>query len=121
MPEIKTPLPLREDERVTLAPRSQVVADLKWIRAITIVCPSPNVEGRVSIEYVPMTRAGVLIQKDDAGQDTTRTVGTASLYADKDAVPELATAFAAFLACIGPMERFHAERLAAETENGQIG
>jgi hypothetical protein len=118
MVEIKTPLPLRENERVTLAPRSAVLADLKWIRAITIVCPSPTEEGRVSIEYLPMTRNGVLVEKDDAGQTTTRTVGTESLYADKDSVPELATAFAAFLACIEPMERFHAER-SGQSENIQ--
>lgn len=119
MIEIKTPLPLRDSERVVLAPREGVLADLKWIRAITIVCPSPTQEGRVSIEYLPMTRNGVLIEKDDAGRDTTRTVGTDTLYADKDSVPELATAFAAFLACIGPMERFHANRL--ESEDVQEG
>ena len=119
MIEIKTPLPLRDDEKVTLPPRSAVVADLKWIRAITIVCPSPTQEGRVSIEYLPMTRQGVLVEKDDAGQSTTRTVGTESLYADKDQVPELAAAFAAFLACIGPMERFHAER-SGQSEHIQI-
>lgn len=110
MPEIKTPLPLREEEKLTLPARSEVVADLKWIKAITIVCPSPTEEGRVAIEYVPMTRQGVLVEKDDAGNSTTRTVGTATLYADKDSVPELAAAFAAFLACIGPMEAFDLQR-----------
>jgi hypothetical protein len=118
MIEIKTPLPLREDEKVTLPARQQIVADLKWIKAITIVCPSPTEEGRVQIEYVPMTRNGQLILKDDAGQNTTRTVGTESLYSDKEQVPELAAAFTAFLACIGPMERFDLER-SGQFENSQ--
>lgn len=117
MPEIKSPLPLRDVETVTLPPRSQVVADLKWIRAITIVCPSPEREGRVCIEYVPMTRDGVLVQKDDAGKDTTRTVETSSLYADKEQVPELDAAFKAFLACIGPMEQFLLARLAEQLQS----
>ncbi len=110
MLEIKTPLPLRDEEKVTLPARAEVVADLKWIKAITIVCPSPAEEGRVQIEYVPMTRDGVLIERDGDGISTTRTVGTHTLYADKDSVPELAAAFNAFLACIGPMEEFHAPR-----------
>lgn len=113
MPEIKTPLPLRDSEKLTLPARSEVVADLKWIRAITIICPGPEAEGTVQIEYVPMTRGGVIVERDADGKSTTRTVGTRALYADKDAVPELAEAFRAFLACIGPMETYHAAREAA--------
>lgn len=119
MPEIKSPLPLKADEIVTLPAREPVLADLKWIKAITIVCPSPTEEGRVQIEYVPMSREGVLVEKDDAGKSTVRTVGTNTLYADKEKVPELAAAFAAFLACIGPMEQFHAadSELSAEPDS----
>lgn len=114
MIEVKAPFPLREDETVTIPARPAVIADLKWIRAITIVCPSPEQEGRVSVEYVPMTRDGVLIERDTVGNTTTRTVGTETLYADKDSVPELAAAFAAVLACIGPLEQYHLRKLARD-------
>lgn len=108
MIEIKTPLPLREADRLTLPARPEVVADLKWIKAITVLCPGPNCEGMAQIEFVPMTRAGVLIERDAAGNSTTRTVGTQTLYADKQAVPELAAAFRAILNCIGPLEEYRA-------------
>ena len=60
-----------------------------------------------------MTRGGVIVERDADGNTTTRTVGTRALYADKENVPELAEAFRAFLACIGPMENYHAAREAA--------
>lgn len=108
MIEIKTPLPLRESDKLTLPARGEVVADLKWIKAITVLCPGPNVEGMVQIEFVPMTRAGVLIERDAAGNSTTRIVRTETLYADKNSVPALAEAFRAILNCIGPMEDYRA-------------
>lgn len=117
MPDIKNPLPLDAEEIAILPARAKVVANLKWIRAITIVTPSPNEEGRLTIEYVPITPAGVIVDRDNDGNDLTRTVQTRSLYAHKDQLPELAVAFAAFLNCIQPLEQFtkaaEAERLAA--------
>lgn len=114
MLSVKIPLPLRESEVVTVPAQAAVIADLKWIRAITIVCPSPDTEGRVNIEYVPMTAGGVLIERDADGNSTTRTAGTNTLYADKDSVPELAAAFAAVLACIGPLEQYHLQKSPAD-------
>ena len=102
--EIKRLLPLVAAEVVTLPPIAAKVADLKWLTAITIVTPSPQVEGRFMIEYRPMTQTGEILYLDAAGKDTTRTITVPNLYALKSTVIELDAAFSAVLACVNPVE-----------------
>ena len=102
--EIKRLLPLVAAEVVTLPPIAAKVADLKWLTAITIVTPSPQVEGRLMIEYRPMTQTGEIIYFDAEGKDTTRTITVPNLYALKSVVLELDAAFSAVLACVNPVE-----------------
>ena len=97
-------LPLVAAEVVTLPPVAAKVADLKWLTAITIVTPSPQIEGRLMIEYRPMTQTGEILYLDAAGKDTTRTITVPNLYALKSAVLELDAAFSAVLACVNPVE-----------------
>ncbi len=109
-------LRVKDEERAVIPPREAVVADLMWIRSIVIDCPGPQSEASIRVEYLPMTADGVLVFSGPDGRDYTRQVGTDTLYADKGKVPELDTAFKAFLAAIKPMEAFKdAQKAAQET------
>ena len=106
-------LRVKEDERAVIPPREAVVADLMWIRSIVIDCPGPTQEASIQVEYVPMTAEGVVIHRGPNGEEYMRRVGTNTLYADKEKVPELGLAFMAFLAAVKPMEAFKDAQQAA--------
>ena len=107
-------LRLVTEEVANIPQRDAVVADLMWIQRIVIDCAGPLAEGSLTIEYVPMSAAGVLVHTGPNGEDYMRSVSTRTLYADKDMVPELAVAFAAFLSAVKPMEAFKASQKAAK-------
>lgn len=108
--EIKKLLPLVAEERIELPSTEAKSGGLKWITAITIVTPAPNQEGRIGIEYRPMTDTGEIIYRDANNQDTTRTIVADDLYSLRKKLPKLDTAFAAVLDAISPIETIVRER-----------
>lgn len=107
-------LRVKEEERAVIPPRPAVVADLMWIKSIVIDCPGPQYEASLRMEYVPMTDDGRLVEIGPGGESLLRQVGTQSLYADIQKVPELAAAFSAILAAVKPMEAFKDAQKAAQ-------
>lgn len=96
------PVPLNSP--LVIPARAEKVATLRWIKSIAITCPNPQSEGRICVEFVPMTESGELIEKNDAGESLIGVIQTDSLFADLVNVPELQTAMAAILAAIPAVE-----------------
>lgn len=96
------PLPLGSP--VVLPAREAKVATLRWIKSIAITCPGPQSEGRICVEFVPLTEDGELIEINDAGESLVRLVETNTLFADLTQIPELQTAMTAILAAIPAVE-----------------
>lgn len=96
------PLPLGSP--VIIPARDSKVATQRWLKAITITCPNPQSEGRIVVEYVPMTEDGEIVSKDDAGNDLTGVITTNTLFADIAQIPELQAAMSAILAAVPAVE-----------------
>lgn len=96
------PVPLNSP--LVIPAREAKVATLRWIKSIAITCPGPQSEGRICVEFVPMTVEGELIEKNDAGESLVGVIQTNSLFADLANVPQLQTAMTAILAAIPAVE-----------------
>ena len=96
------PVPLNSP--LVIHARAEKVATLRWIKSIAITCPNPQSEGRICVEFVPMTESGELIEKNDAGESLVCVIQTNSLFADLANVPQLQTAMTAILAAIPAVE-----------------
>jgi hypothetical protein len=96
------PVPLNNP--LVIPERAAKVATLRWIKSIAITCPNPQSEGRIVVEFVPMTESGEIIEKNDAGQSLVGVIQTDSLFADLANVPELQAAMDAILAAIPAVE-----------------
>lgn len=92
------------DEPFVVQPVQAIDAPFMWIESIHINTPAPDREGDVSIAYYPMDANGVVYKTDPYGATLVRTISTNTLFADIQTVPELATAFAAILAAVKPLE-----------------
>ena len=96
------PVPLNNP--LVIPERAAKVATLRWIKSIAITCPNPQSEGRIVVEFVPMTESGEIIEKNDAGQSLVGVIQTDSVFADLANVPELQAAMDAILAAIPAVE-----------------
>lgn len=82
---------LPEDQKVTIPPIPEIVADKLWSLGINIQTPSTQTEGSVRFHYCPWTGnpADEAVQRDTALRDTTKVVNIPDLYAAKAQCPEL--------------------------------
>lgn len=97
---------LKQEDVAVIPPKAEVTASLMWITQIVVRCPSPDHEGSVVMEYVPMTTDKKLVTRGPNGEDLTKSIRVDELYADMQACPELAAAFAAILASVKPVEAY---------------
>lgn len=96
------PVPLNSP--LVIPARAEKVATLRWIKSISISCPNPQSEGRIAVEFVPMTVSGELIERNDAGQSLVGVIQTNTLFADLARIPELQAAMTAILTAIPAVE-----------------
>lgn len=101
---------------VTLPATASVTLDKLWIRQIIIQTPSPLAEGSVRVEYGPwsgdMTKDP--IWRNSAGEDIVKVISLSDMYATLALVPELNTAFNAILDAVKPVEKYIADKAAAD-------
>lgn len=97
-------MPLPMQHPLVIPPRGPKVATLRWIKSIAITCPNPQAEGRIVVEFVPMTDGGELIETNDAGESVVGVIQTNSLFADLQRIPELQAAMSAILTAIPAVE-----------------
>lgn len=124
---------LEEKDVVVVPPKAEtVVAPVMWITDMIIRCPKPQTEGSVTLNYIPMTADGVLVEHDADGNNTKRAVVVDNLYETMGECQELAAAFQAIIAAVLPIKaiidkreadrlaKLEEERLAAEEASNPI-
>lgn len=109
------PITLLDRDILTVPASTEVVAPLMWIDSMQFHFAGPAKEGSLSLRYYPMTADYKVIRTVD-GVDQAKFVNTNTFYADKDACPELDTAFQAVIVAVpafGKMLEQRAAELAA--------
>lgn len=105
-------LELKEEEKLVIPAKQEVVLDKLWIRQIIISTPSPLAEGSVRIEYGPWSgdMSKDAVWRDANGADTAKCLQLNDLYQTMVQCPELKAAFDAILASVAPVQAIVDER-----------
>lgn len=100
------PITLAEDDAVTIPPTEEIVANLMWIKTISIRTPSPTAEGQITIGFCPMTSSMQLIERGPNGEDLNKSIHIPVLFQAANDIPSLSTAFDNFIDSVRPLQEW---------------
>lgn len=91
---------------VVVPPKPQKVFDVLWSTAMTTLTPNPGDPGRCVITWKPMSVNETSVELYDQEER----IETDELMLAREEVPEVKTAFAAFIAAIIPLRNWVRQR-----------